>query len=58
MLWFGSQPFEWRKWKDVLLRMALFQGVGFLYTLALPILEEFKLYRIFDLLFFNIDSLG
>lgn len=54
----GNQPFEWRKFKDVLLQMALSQSMGFLYMLALPILEEFKLYRIFDLPFSNIDSLG
>lgn len=35
--------------------MAPPQGMGFLYMLTLPILAEAKLYRISDLLFFNID---
>lgn len=51
----GNKSLEWRKWENDLLQVALSQGVGFLYTPTLPILEEFKLYRIFDLLFFNID---
>lgn len=51
----GNELFEQRKWENDLLQMALSQGLGFLSTPTLPILEDCKLDRIFALLFFNID---